>query len=265
MNYPETFDEYPLHVNVQAIRETVAKYGEDEAVATVAIAIAGYANSKGVAFPSLDLIGGEIGFTIQEVSSYAHRGAAIGMFAICKAKAKGAKYAHNVYRFAKNFIRKTADIRSSHFIANVKKWRAEGRDVAQAIKKKARRSLDALTAEAEKMAQLFQQKPELMDDQEQSAELAGVAENTAAPDVSDAMPQPVHTEPVRWENGATWADASTEPMLKPTTAPTATIAALFGTPQPVDAEPGEAEPTRPRVYASWRDRVPAEYKEKAAV
>lgn len=258
MNYPETLDEYALHVNVQAIRETVAKYGEIEQVATVAIAIAGYANAKGVAFPGLDRLARETGFTVQEVSRYAHRAAAIGILTIRRSKG------HNVYRFAKNLIRKTADIRSSHFIANVKKWRAEGRDVAQAIKKKARQSLDALTAEAEKMAQLFQNRPELMDDPEQAAELAGVADNTAAPDVSDAMPEPVRTEPVRWENGATWDDMPTEPMPKPTTAPTATIASLFGTPQPVNVKPGKTEATRPRVYASWRDRVPAEYK-KAAV
>ena len=258
MNYPETLDEYALHVNVQAIRETVAKYGEIEQVATVAIAIAGYANSKGVAFPGLDTIASETGFTVQEVSRFAHRAAAIGILTIRRSKG------HNVYRFAKNLIRKTADIRSSHFIANVKKWRAEGRDVAQAIKKRARRSLETLTAEAEKMAQLFQQKPELMDDPEQAAELAGVADNPSNSSVSDAMPQPVRTEPVQWENGATWADAPTEPMPEPTTAPTATVASLFGISEPVDVKPGKTEATRPRVYASWRDRVPAEYKKAAA-
>ena len=254
MNYPETFDEYPLHVNVQATRETVAKYGEIEQVATVAIAIAGYANAKGVAFPGLDTIARETGFTVQEASRYAHRAAAIGLLTIRRSKG------HNVYHLAKNLIRKTADVRSAHFIANVKKWRAECRDVAQAIKKKARRSLDALTAEAEKMAQLFQKKPELLDNPERAADLAGVAVRTAAPDVSDAMP-----ELVRWENGATWADALTEPMSKPTTAPTATLARLFGISEPLGVKPGKTEATQPRVFASWRDRVPAEYKQKAAV
>lgn len=272
MNYPETFDEYPMRINAQAIRDTVAKYGEDEEVATVAIAIAGYANGKGVAFPGVDLIADEIDFTVQEVSCYAHRAAAIGIFAMRKVKAKGAKYAHNVYTFAKNLIRKTSDIRSSHFIANVKKWRAEGRDVAQAIKKRARKSIDDLTAKAEKMAQLFQDRPDLMDDPERAAQLAGVADN---PNVSDVMPQPV--EPVEWENGATW-DAPAETLPAPKMDHTATLAALFGISAPVDVKPVKTDPNtlddsplplymqntdKPAAH-SWRRHVPG-YEEKATV
>ena len=299
MNYPETFDEYPMRINAQAIRDTVAKSGEDEAVATVAIAIAAYANGKGVAFPSLDTIADQTGYTPQEASCYAHRGAAIGMFGIRKAKAKGAKYAHNVYTFAKNLIRKTSDIRSSHFIANVKKWRAEGKDVAQAIKKKARQSLNTLTAKAEKMAQLFQDRPELLDDPERAAELAGVADN---PDVSDStlepessqsvpseMAAPVHTAPIAWENGGeTWDNAPTsaEPPTEqqPTPTTSARIAALFGIPgpshltktsTPAPYVPNLSDDPLPLYYQeqiapatvdhSWRENVPGYQKNAATV
>ena len=252
MNYPETFDEYPMRINAQAIRDTVAKYGEDEAVATVAIAIAAYANGKGVAFPSLDTIADQTGYTPQEASCYAHRGAAIGMFGIRKAKAKGAKYAHNVYTFAKNLIRKTSDIRSSHFIANVKKWRAEAKDVAAAVidhaHAAAKKALDSLTEKAAKMAAVFQEQPELLESPEQAAQAAGIVETEPISEPTQWEDAPA--EPVAWENG----DAITG-TLPASSAPVGTIG---------DALASETVGELPRVFASWRDRVAAYRKETAA-
>lgn len=275
MNYPEVIDYAPLHINAQALRKAIEKY-DDPKMETVAFAIASYADPRGVAFPGLELLSRITGYTIQEVSRYAHWLQAAGVLVIGRVKAQGAEHAHNVYRFAKSFIRRVADVTSAHFIANVKKWRAEGRDVAQAIKKKARQSLDTLTEKAEKMAALFQDRPELMDDPERAAEIAGVADNPSNSSVSDAA-QPVQTDPVEWENGATW-DAPAETLPAPKTNHTATLAALFGISAPVDVKPVQTEPIpldksplplymqntdKPAAH-SWRRHVPG-YEEKATV
>ena len=159
-------------------------------------------------------------------------------------KATGAKYAHNVYKFVKNLVRKTADVTSAHFIENVKKWRAEAEDVAAAVKKKAADAVKDLGAQAARLAAIFADKPELMDAPEQAAKLAGV------PDSTPTAPEPVHTSPVEWEDGDTWEDAPAEP------APPATgkIAPL----------PDYCQKQTPHVYASWRERVPGYQKTAAA-
>lgn len=290
MDYPEVIDYSPLHIDAQALRERIAKYGDDPELEKVAFAIATYANPCGVAFPGLQLLSDLTGLDWKVVSVKAHLLQSAGALTIRRVKSKGAEYSHNVYTFVKKIVRKSADVTSAHFIANVKKWRAEGRDVAQAIKKKARQSLDTLTAKAEKMAQLFQERPELMDDPERAAQIAGVADNPSMPNVSDAMGEPVesvpsemdapaHTAPITWENGESWDSVPTEPMPKPSTAATATLARLFGIPEPSAVKPvpsgpldnsplplyyQQQETATATVEHTWRDNVPG-YEEKAAV
>lgn len=249
MEYPKVIDENPLHIDAKALHEAVNRYYDDPIGDRVALAIASYADSTGVAFPGVDLLVELTGYTKEEVSRAAHRLQALGILTITRRRRKGAPHAHNVYKFCKRLIRKVIDICSAHFIANVEKWRAEGRDVAQAIKKKAHKAIDDLTAKAEQLAALFQDRPELMDDPERAAELAGVAETPETAEIP-AVSQPTEWEsfedaaPVAWEDSAQAGPA---------------------TPSAVQVQALQAQPPEPpRVFASWRDRVAAYRKETAA-
>lgn len=251
MEYPKVIDENPLHIDAKALHEAVNRYYDDPIGDRVALAIASYANSNGVAFPGFDLLAELTGYTYEQISRAIHRLQALGILTIKRRRSKGAERAHNVYKFCKRLIRKVVDICSAHFIANVEKWRAEGKDVAQAIKKRARKSIDDLTAKAEKMAQLFQERPELMDTPEQAARIAGAAETPETLEIL-AVSQPTEWEsfgdaaPVAWEDGA---------QAGPTVVPTAPAVQV----QALQAQPSEP----PRVFASWRDRVAA-YRKKPA-
>lgn len=248
-DYPEVIDYAPLHINAQALRKQIAKYGDDPELEKVAFAIATYANPRGVAFPGLVTLSRITGLDWKVVSTKAHLLQSAGAMSIRRVKSKGAENYHNVYTFVKKIVRKSADVTSAHFIANVEKWRAEGRDVAQAIKKRARKSIDDLTAKAEKMAQLFQARPELMDDPERAAQAAGIVETEPISEPREW--EDVSADPVAWENG----DATTE-TLPASSAPVGTIG---------DALVSETVEEPPRVFASWRDRVAAYLKETACV
>lgn len=238
MDYPEVLDYSPLHVDAAKLHKLCQRFGAyADAVEKVGLAIAGYANQNGESFPSLKLIARLTGFTIQEVSRYAHWLQAAGFLVIRKVKAAGARYAHNVYKIAKSFIHRTADVTSAHFIGNLQKWKAKASDVAAAVKEKARAAVDTVVEQAAKMAALFQDRPELMESPAQAAALAGI-------ETSEIAEEPVTVE---------------IPAVSETVAAASTMPA-----QPVgDAMPAQPAPpscyqrTAAHVYSSWRDRVPA--------
>lgn len=255
MEYPKVIDENPLHIDAQALHEAVNRYYDDPIGDRVALAIAGYANSNGVAFPGFELLAELTGYTYEQISRATHRLQALGILKITRRRSKGAKYAHDVYKFCKRLIREVIDVCSAHFIANVEKWRAEGRDVAQAIKKKARQSLDALTAKAEKMAALFAEKPELMEEPEQAAQIAGVAGTPETVEI------PAVSEPSEWESFDNPAPVAWEDSVRTEPEPVRTEPVQV---QAAPPEPPQTETEPLRVYASWRDRVAAYRKETAS-
>ena len=247
MEYPKVIDENPLHIDAKALHEAVNRYYDDPIGDRVALAIASYANSNGEAFPGFPLLAELTGYTYEQISRATHRLQALGILTIKRRRSKGAEHAHDVYKFCKRLIRKVIDICSAHFIANVKKWRAEAKDVAAAVidhaHAAAKKALDSLTEKAAKMAAVFQEQPELLESPEQAAQAAG-----QAPAVAGYAPAPA--EPVAWENG----DAITG-TLPASSAPVGTIG---------DALASETVGEPPRVFASWRDRVAAYRKETAA-
>lgn len=257
MEYPKVIDENPLHIDAKALHEAVNRYYDDPIGDRVALAIAGYANSNGVAFPGFDLLAELTGYTYEQISRAIHRLQALGILTITRRRAKGADHAHNVYKFCKRLIRKVIDICSAHFIANVEKWRAEAKDVAAAVidhaHAAAKKALDSLTEKAAKMAAVFQEQPELLDAPEQAAQTAGILETE--PVSEPAQWEDTPAAPVAWEN----ADAMTEPLTV-STAPVGTI----GDAIPSQPLPACYQRETSHVFASWRDRVAAYRKETAA-
>ena len=132
-DYPQDIDDCPLHIDAEKLREAVEKYYEDPIGVKVALAIATFADSKGLAFPSVKRLSDMTGFTWQEVSKAVGRLQALGILTIQRRRFKNSQHCHNEYRFVKKFVRKIADIRSSHFLGNVLKWKAKAQDVATAV------------------------------------------------------------------------------------------------------------------------------------
>lgn len=132
-DYPKDIDDCPLHIDAEKLREAVEKYYEDPIGVKVALAIATFADSKGLAFPSVKRLSEMTGCTWQEVSKAAGRLQALGILTIQRRRFKNSQHSHNEYRFVKKFVRKVADIRSSHFLGNVQKWKAKAQDVATAV------------------------------------------------------------------------------------------------------------------------------------
>lgn len=132
-DYPQDIDDCPLHIDAEKLREAVEKYYEDPIGVKVALAIATFADSKGLAFPSVSRLSEMTGCTWQEVSKAVGRLQALGVLTIQRRRFKNSQHCHNEYRFVKKFVRKVADLRSSHFLGNVLKWKAKAQDVATAV------------------------------------------------------------------------------------------------------------------------------------
>lgn len=132
-DYPQDIDDCPLHIDAEKLREAVEKYYEDPIGVKVASAIASFADSKGLAFPSVSRLSDMTGYTWQEVSKAVGRLQALGVLTVTRRRFKNSQHCHNEYRFVKKFVRKVADIRSSHFLGNVLKWKAKAEDVATAV------------------------------------------------------------------------------------------------------------------------------------
>ena len=228
MDYPKVIDYSPLHIDAQALHEAVNRYYDDPIGDRVALAIATYANSNGVAFPGFATLAELTGYTYEQISRATHRLQALGILKITRRRAKGASHAHNVYKFCKRLIHSVIDICSAHFIGNLQKWKAAASDVAAAVKQKARAAVDTVVEQAGKLAAVFQEKPELMESPEQAAARAGIAEEPETVEIP-AVSDPVQT-------------------------PTQPIGGGMAS-QPV------AACCTPHVYSSWRDRVAA-YREK---
>lgn len=150
-DYPQESDDYPLHIDAEKLMEAVEKYYEDPIGVKVALAIATFADSKGLAFPGVSRLSDMTGCTWTEVSKAVGRLQALGILTVKRRRFKNSKHCHNEYRFAKQFVRKTADIRSSHFLGNVLKWKAKAEDVAKAVVDHAQRAVGVVKDTAEKL------------------------------------------------------------------------------------------------------------------
>ena len=205
-DYPQDIDDCPLHIDAEKLREAVEKYYEDPIGVKVASAIASFADSKGLAFPSVKRLSDMTGFTWQEVSKAVGRLQALGILTIQRRRFKNSKHCHNGYRFAKKFVRKVADIRSSHFLGNVLKWKAKAQDVAAAVKNHAVRAVGVVTDVAEKLsaASVNAAKPAVEPVQEKPAEpvpapAEPVTEEPPVEDWGSMSSFPEADDPVEWD------------------------------------------------------------------
>lgn len=115
--------------------------------------IAEYANSQGIAYPTMRAIANKIGKTAIEVCRSVHRLIEKGFMTVSKALKRNDKHPRNVYRIARRYLRKEADTASSHYIAE--KWaklKASAKDVAAAVQKHVTNAAGALSARAAEIA-----------------------------------------------------------------------------------------------------------------
>lgn len=149
-DYPQEIDDNPLHIDAGKLIEAVEKYYADPIGVKVALAIATFADGKGLAFPSVSRLSDMTGYTWTEVSKAVGRLQALGILTIQRRRFKNSRHSHNEYRFVKKFVRKVADIRSSHFLGNVQKWKAKAADVAAAVVDHAVKAVGVATGMTEK-------------------------------------------------------------------------------------------------------------------
>ena len=195
-DYPQDIDDCPLHIDAEKLREAVEKYYEDPIGVKVASAIATFADSKGLAFPSVKRLSDMTGFTWQEVSKAVGRLQALGILTIQRRRFTNSQHAHNEYRFVKKFVRKVADLRSSHFLGNVQKWKAKAQDVATAVVDHAVKTVSSAVGMGEKPASA-------------PASAEPVEEKPVQPVPAPVMsaPAPIQEQPV--EDGEPFPEADT--------------------------------------------------------
>lgn len=118
------YDSHAMNMDLGLLREefdALPDYPQKDFDFQLTLLIAEYANSKGVCWPGMGILATRLHCFKMDVKRGVDRVLKFSVFAIKKAKAKGAKWEHNVYIFAKRFLRKTVDKLASHFDAQ--KWK----------------------------------------------------------------------------------------------------------------------------------------------
>lgn len=227
-DYPQEIDDRPLHIDGEKLAQAVEQYYEDPIGVKVALAIATFADSRGVAFPSIQRLSNMTGYTWSEVSKAVYRLQALGVLTIKRRRFTNSKHSHNEYRFRKDFVHRVADKGSAHFLPNVQKWKAKAQDVAAAVVRHASDMVvNTVSGMASKIAEVVQAHPEkeeeFLSHPEKAAQLAGFGVKSA-----DLVPEPVQKQsasapvssasavlqadtPIVWENGSDSYDA---PVVK---------------------------------------------------
>ncbi len=113
-------DEHPMFINLEPAMPVLQGYDQAEDDYKVATAIAGYADSKGVAWPTLRNIVNRTGLPLKRVNRSVWRLERKRLFAITKKKKRNDIHERNIYHFTRGLIRETPDMRSNHYDA--KKW-----------------------------------------------------------------------------------------------------------------------------------------------
>lgn len=196
-DYPQDIDDCPLHIDAEKLREAVEKYYEDPIGVKVASAIATFADSKGLAFPSVKRLSDMTGFTWQEASKAVGRLQALGILTIQRRRFKNSQHSHNEYRFVKKFVRKVADLRSSHFLGNVQKWKAKAQDVATAVVDHA---VKTVGGKVKQVASVMS-----------ASAASGVKDASSANAAEPASVEPVQEKPVMEQPVEDWGSTSAFP------------------------------------------------------
>ena len=215
-DYPQEIDASPLHIDAEKLAQAVEQYYEDPIGVKVALAIATFADSRGLAFPGISRLSDMTGYMWTEVSKAVGRLQALGILTVKRRRFTNSKHSHNEYRFRKDFVHRIADKCSSHFLPNVQKWKAKAQDVAAAVVRHASDSVvDTVSDMASKIAAVVQAHPkkeeEFLSHPEKAAAMASdkpamdvpasVSELTDSEPVEDWVPSQADT-PIVWENGS---------------------------------------------------------------
>ena len=117
------YDPHTMNMSVDELGKAFAPldYPQKDFDFQLMIAIGGYANGKGVAFPGMGTLAARLHCFKMDVKRGVDRLVKLGFLAVKKVKSKGAKWEHNVYTLAKRFLRKTVDKLAQHFDAE--KWK----------------------------------------------------------------------------------------------------------------------------------------------
>ena len=193
-DYPQEIDDRPLHIDAEKLAQAVEQYYEDPIGVKVALAIATFADSRGLAFPGIQRLSDMTGYTWTEVSKAVGRLQALGILTIKRRRFQNSKHSHNEYRFRKDFVHRIADKCSSHFLPNVQKWKAKAKDVAAAVVRHASDTVvNTVSDMASKIAAVVQTHPgkeeEFLANPQKAAQLAGFTVDSVKP--SDLVPEPV--------------------------------------------------------------------------
>lgn len=118
------YDPHAMNMDVEGMRavfDALPDYPQKDFDFQLTVLIAEYANSKGVCWPGMGTLAGRLHCFKMDVKRGVDRILEFGFFAVKKVKSKGAKWEHNVYVFAKRFLRKTVDKLAAHF--DTAKWK----------------------------------------------------------------------------------------------------------------------------------------------
>ncbi|MBQ5557094.1 MAG: hypothetical protein IIT36_00575 [Aeriscardovia sp.] len=258
-DYPQEIDDRPLHIDAEKLAQAVEQYYEDPIGVKVALAIATFADSRGLAFPSIQRLSDMTGYTWSEVSKAVGRLQALGILTIKRRRFTNSKHSHNEYRFRKDFVHQVADKCSSHFLPNVQKWKAKAKDVAAAVVRHASETVvNTVSDMASKIAAVVQTHPEkegeFLSHPEKAAAMAldkpalssasastdpasleenntpvaveSVQESAASVSVQDWEPFDNTTQPMQWEDGSQHVQETVKQETNLETLPANTVSAV---------------------------------------
>lgn len=117
-------DPHAMNMDLGLLREefdALPDYPQKEFDFQLMVLIAEFANGKGVCWPGMGTLAARSHCFKMDVKRGVDRLLKFEFFTVKKVKNKGAKWEHNVYMFAKRFLRKTVDKLASHF--DTAKWK----------------------------------------------------------------------------------------------------------------------------------------------
>lgn len=133
------YDPHAMNMDLGLLREefdALPDYPQKDFDFQLMVLIAEYANGKGVCWPGMGTLAARLHCFKMDVKRGVDRLLKFGFFTVKKVKSKGAKWEHNVYVFAKRFLRKTVDKLAAHF--DTAKWKTW---VEEKLSERARKKL----------------------------------------------------------------------------------------------------------------------------
>lgn len=118
------YDPHSMHMNLEELGkafDALPDYPQKDFDFQLMALIGEYMNGRGVAFPGMRTLAARLHCFKMDVKRGVDRLLKFGFLAVRKVKSKGARWEHNVYIFAKRFLRKTVDKLAHHFDAQ--KWK----------------------------------------------------------------------------------------------------------------------------------------------